>query len=209
MPAVAAVALDLGAKEVADTTTSLREMDRLEPAAGGTVPGAGPWLCVRGNSYALPFAAGAFDCVILSEVLEHLRRDEEALREVTRVLRAGGVLALSVPRAGPEAVCWALSPAYRNTPGGHVRIYLRSSVRRLLEANGYRVLGSHFAHALHAPFWWLKCLLGSERTEAWPVALYHRFLVWDLMRRPWLTRALESILNPLIGKSVVFYAVKG
>ena len=37
---------------------------------------------------------------------------------------------------------------------------------------------------------------------------YHRFLVWDLMERPRLTRWLEAALNPFIGKSLVLYAVK-
>jgi hypothetical protein len=41
------------------------------------------------------------------------------------------------------------------------------------------------------------------------VRLYHRLLVWDLMKRPLVTRLAEKLLNPLIGKSVVFYAVKG
>ncbi|MEW6267749.1 MAG: class I SAM-dependent methyltransferase [Thermodesulfobacteriota bacterium] len=206
---IAAVALDRGRKEVDETAASLRELDALPPEAGGTAPGAGPWTALQGTIYDLPFATGAFDCVILSEVLEHLAEDERALREVTRVLRPGGVLAVSVPRTLPEAVCWALSRRYRNTPGGHVRIYLRSTLERLLARCGYRVVASHFAHALHSPFWWLKCLVGVDRQDALPVALYHRFLVWDLMARPRATRLLEAILNPLIGKSLVLYAVKG
>jgi hypothetical protein len=119
------------------------------------------------------------------------------------------VLAVSVPRTGPEAVCWALSRRYRNTPGGHVRIYLRSGIESLLRRCGYRVFASHFAHALHSPFWWLKCLVGVDRDQALPVALYHRLLVWDLMSRPRATRLVEAALNPLIGKSLVLYAVKG
>jgi hypothetical protein len=47
-----------------------------------------------------------------------------------------------------------------------------------------------------------------EKEDLWPVKLYHRLLVWDLMQRPWITRAVERVLNPLFGKSVVFYAVK-
>jgi len=209
LPGVAAVALDRGTKEVKDTAASLRELDALPPEAGGTAPDAGPWTTLQGTIYDLPFATGAFDCVILSEVLEHLDEDERALREVTRVLRPGGVLAVSVPRTLPEAVCWGLSRQYRNTPGGHVRIYLRSTLERLLARCGYSVVASHFAHALHSPFWWLKCLVGPDRNDALPVALYHRFLVWDLMSRPRATRLLEAALNPLIGKSLVLYAVKG
>jgi hypothetical protein len=124
------------------------------------------------------------------------------------VLKPGGVLAASVPREGPEAVCWALSKRYRNTPGGHVRIYRRRKLRRMLEGAGYRIYDSHFAHALHSPYWWLKCALGVDREDISVVKLYHRLLVWDMMRRPWLTRALEASLLPFIGKSVVFYGIK-
>ena len=37
---------------------------------------------------------------------------------------------------------------------------------------------------------------------------YHRMLVWDIMRKPAVTRLAEQALNPLIGKSLVVYAVK-
>ena len=40
------------------------------------------------------------------------------------------------------------------------------------------------------------------------MAQYHRFLVWDLMDRPAFTRALERVLNPVMGKSVVMYFQK-
>jgi hypothetical protein len=33
-------------------------------------------------------------------------------------------------------------------------------------------------------------------------------LVWDIMKRPWLTRTAESLLNPLLGKSLVVYVDK-
>lgn len=208
LPDVMGVGVDLGEKEVRDTKRALEELDGLAPAFGGTVDDAGPWIVSRASAYDLPFGDGAFDCVIISEVLEHLHDDRAALAEISRVLKPGGVLAVSVPRTCPEAVCWALSREYRNTPGGHVRIYRRSELRGLLERRGYRVTGSHFAHGLHAPFWWLKCVVGLDNEDAWPVRLYHRLLVWDLMRRPVVTRFADRILNPLIGKSMVFYAVK-
>ena len=40
------------------------------------------------------------------------------------------------------------------------------------------------------------------------VRAYHRLLVWDIMRKPALTRLSEAALNPLIGKSLVIYARK-
>jgi len=206
---VTAVGLDLGDSEVRNTARSLHELDALPAEQGGTVAGAGPWLVCRGSGYELPFPDGSFDAIIISEVLEHLHDDDLALRELSRILRPGGVLAVSVPREGPEAVCWALSRQYRNTPGGHVRIYRRSALRKKLAAHGYRIFASHFAHGLHSPYWWLKCLVGPDRDDLLPVRLYHDLLVWDLMKQPWLTRLAERVLNPLIGKSVVMYATKG
>ena len=40
------------------------------------------------------------------------------------------------------------------------------------------------------------------------VRAYHRLLVWDLTKRPWLTRTAERVLDPVFGKSLVVYADK-
>jgi hypothetical protein len=66
---------------------------------------------------------------------------------------------------------------------------------------------SHHAHALHAPYWWLKCAVGVDKDPAL-VRAYHRMLVWDLTKRPWITRTAERLLDPLFGKSVAVYADK-
>jgi SAM-dependent methyltransferase len=208
LPSVTGVALDLGVDEVAATVSTLERMDRTDPDEGGTVPHAGPWLVVQGDTYHLPFPDGSFDCVIASEVLEHLHHDTAALQECRRVLRPGGQLVVTVPRFGPEAVCWALSREYHSNDGGHIRIYRRHELERKITAHGYRIFASHYAHALHSLYWWLRCLVGVRKEEALPVRAYHRMLVWDMVARPWPTRLLERLLNPLIGKSVVLYARK-
>lgn len=205
---VTGVALDLGTEEVRATVETLEKMDRTRPEDGGTVAGAGPWFVLQGDTYRLPFGNGLFDCVIAAEVLEHLHDDDAALEEMTRVLTPDGMLAVSVPRRGPEAVCWALSTEYHSNEGGHIRIYRRRELIRKLTDHGLRIVSSHFAHALHSPYWWLKCLVGVRNDDALPVRLYHRFLVWDMIRRPWPTRSLERLLDPLIGKSTVLYARK-
>jgi hypothetical protein len=67
---------------------------------------------------------------------------------------------------------------------------------------------SHHAHALHSPYWWLKCAVGVDDADNPLVRAYHQVLVWDLMRRPWPTRAAERLLDPLLGKSLALYLVK-
>jgi SAM-dependent methyltransferase len=160
---------------------------------------------LQGDITALPFPDGAFPRVIASEVLEHVPDDEAAIREIARVLSPGGVVAVTVPRWLPERICWALSDSYHQVAGGHVRIYRAAELLARLRAAGLQPLGSHSAHALHSPYWWLRCALGDEARLP---ALYHRFLVWDLMRKPRATRLLERALDPLVGKSWVVYARK-
>ncbi len=79
----------------------------------------------------------------------------------------------------------------------------------LLEQAGLKKWAIHSAHSFHTPFWWLKCLVGPERTDSRPVNLYHRFLVWCIMKRNRIARLLEHLLNPLLGKSLVLYMRKG
>ena len=87
------------------------------------------------------------------------------MAELARVLCPGGTMAVTVPRCGPEFVNWALSDEYHNVPGGHVRIYRQSQLRGRLESTGLRFTGSHHAHGLHAPYWWLRCLVGPTNDD--------------------------------------------
>ena len=156
----------------------------------------------------MPFQDGAYDSVICSEVLEHVPSPEDSIKELIRVLKPGGVLALSVPRFLPEWICWQLSEGYQQMPGGHVRIFKHSSLKQLATNEGMSYQGFHWAHGLHSPYWWLQCLFWEKRDNSSLIKLYHKFLVWDLMKKPILTRALEFVLQPFIGKSLVMYFKK-
>jgi hypothetical protein len=140
--------------------------------------------------------------------MEHVPADTVALDELVRVLRPGGTIAITVPRWFPELVCWALSDEYHNRPGGHVRIYRRSALERRMRASGLDVTGGHHAHGLHSAYWWLRCAVGVDNEDNRFVAAYHRFLVWDIEQRPFVTRAAEAVLTPLMGKSLVVYGTK-
>jgi SAM-dependent methyltransferase len=163
---------------------------------------------LQADALRLPFADGSFDKVICAELLEHLPDYEAALREVARVLRPGGLFAASVPSFVPEWVCRRLSRGYRESPGGHVRIFRAARLRRAIEAHGLVHVCRHRAHALHSPYWWLKCLYWERESPPAIVDWYHRLLVWNRMRRPLVTQLVEKALNPLLGKSVVMYFVK-
>jgi SAM-dependent methyltransferase len=157
---------------------------------------------------ALPFKKNSFDLVICSEVMEHIPDDDKAILEMVKILAPGKTLAVSVPRFWPEKICWLLSDEYFNANMGHVRIYNKNKLIQKIEGLGPVYMGSHFAHSIHTPYWWLKCLMGPNRTDSFLVNLYHRILVWDLMKKPKITAFLDKLFNPILGKSLVLYFKK-
>ncbi|MFH1153410.1 MAG: methyltransferase domain-containing protein [Pseudomonadota bacterium] len=166
------------------------------------------WALAAADITGLPFADSSFDTLICSEVLEHIPHDAMAMAELNRVLKPGGCLAVSVPRQWPESICWCLSSDYGNVPPGHIRIYRKKQLIRQFTDFGFSLTRVHYAHSLHAPYWWLKCLVGLDNTRSVVVNAYHRFLVWDMMKKPRITRIMDRILNPILGKSVVLYFTK-
>lgn len=181
--------------------------------AEGETP-ADTWSgAVNGDACNLPFPDGSFDRIIASEVFEHVPDDAAAFTELARVLRPGGVMAVTVPAWLPEQLCWALSEQYHApfVAGGHVRIYDEATLRHRMRAAGLQPRGAHRAHALHSPYWWLKCAVGPTNNANPLVRAYHQLLVWDLMGTPVvsnLTHGAEKVLNPVLGKSLVVYARK-
>jgi len=197
------IAADLDLKELAPVNDMFRAM-RAEGEARPPAQAA----ALTADATRLPFPDGSFDAVIAAEILEHVPNDAAAMKEIARVLRPGGTAAVTVPAWLPERICWALSSEYHEVPGGHVRIFTRAELAAKLAAAGLTPTSGHHAHGLHAPYWWLKCAVGVHDDVHPAVRGYHRLLVWDLMRRPPLTRLAEAALNPVIGKSLVVYAKK-
>ncbi len=192
-----------------DELRSVRDLFWAMGEAGEIGTGGGA-TTVQGDALRLPFADGTFDRVIASEVLEHIGDDTGAIIELTRVLRPGGTIAVTVPSWLPEKVCWWLSAEYHAplAAGGHVRVYTEELLRAKLDAAGLGDAGSHRAHALHSPYWWLRCAVGPTNDHHPLVKAYHQVLVWDIAKAPAITRVTERMLNPVLGKSVVLYSVK-
>jgi ubiquinone/menaquinone biosynthesis C-methylase UbiE len=195
------VAFDMDQSELDGVKSMFAAMEETGEAAG-------TGETVQGTALDMPFDDDSFDRVIAAEVLEHIHEDTTAMREILRVLKPGGLAAVTVPAFLPERISWALSEDYHTAPGGHIRIYTLAELKAKLKATGFKVGPHHFAHGLHAPYWWIKCAVGVNNDEHPLVKAYHQLLVWDIMKRPKTTRVAEAVLNQLIGKSVVVYLRK-
>jgi len=202
------VAFDYDEAELKDVAAMAAAMDH-----AGDVPALGGSSTTRGDATRLPFPDASFDRIIAAEVLEHIADDETAIRELARVLRPGGTMAVSVPAWLAERICWALSDEYHApfVEGGHVRIYRASDLRAKLRGAGLEPRAAHHAHGIHAPYWWLRCAVGPTDDANRLVRAYHQVLIWDIAgTQPWqrYTRLADRLLTPVIGKSIVIYARK-
>ena len=165
---------------------------------------------LQGDATRLSFADNSFDRVITSEVLEHIQSDTDAIDEFVRVLKPGGTFAATVPTWLPEKINWMLSDEYHapKSVGGHVRIYSATELKAKLRTAGLRIIGSHHAHALHSPYWWLKCAVGLRRTDSRTVNAYQKLLEWEITSQPGAMKVLERSLAPVMGKSYIVYGAK-
>lgn len=97
----------------------------------------------RGSAFALPFKDASFDCVISSQVIEHLAYDEILFSEMRRVLRPGGMLILGTPDYA--TIGWRIiEPTYRVLlPGGyadeHITHYTREKLSEIVTRHGFAV----------------------------------------------------------------------
>ena len=95
---------------------------------------------VNGSAFALPFKDGSFDCVISSQVIEHIAYDESIFSEMCRVLRSGGMLILGTPDYA--TIGWRIiEPIYGFLmPGGykdeHITHYTLERLRQILARHG-------------------------------------------------------------------------
>ena len=115
----------------------------------------------RGSGTTLPFRHASFDVVLASDVLEHIEHDLEAVSEITRVLRPGGVAIISVP-----AHQWLFSR--HDLALHHFRRYSKAGLRGLLENGGLRIRRLSYWNAALFPAIILYRLVEKSRPASGP-----------------------------------------
>jgi ubiquinone/menaquinone biosynthesis C-methylase UbiE len=122
------VACDLSVAMVRDVAQRLTEL------------GAPPQVAVA-DAMALPFADASFDLVVTTGVLEYVPRLDVALREVHRILRAGGMVigTMSLPRRFERFVVQQYAALRKSAPSAAQHILGREAFDRAIEAAGFSI----------------------------------------------------------------------
>jgi SAM-dependent methyltransferase len=165
------------------------------------------WLRTAGER--LPFADAAFDRVICTETLEHVDDDAVLARELHRVLKPGGILAVSVPDEYSERVFWKLSKNYRTHAGGHVRVYARPRIVALLREAGFAPYAVRYRHSLETLYWLSHIAFWSDWGKQGPITrVFRRALDSGRARESRIVTAIDDIGNRILPKSIVVYSRK-
>lgn len=101
-------------------------------------------------------AARRFDTIVLSNVLEHIADDGDAVRTFAKILPAGGRLILFVPAI--QALFGSLDEAV-----GHHRRYTPTTLRGVLEANGFDVAHTRWMNVVGIPGWFVNGRVFKKR----------------------------------------------
>jgi SAM-dependent methyltransferase len=165
------------------------------------------WLQMAGER--LPFADAAFDRVICTETLEHVDDDAVLARELVRVLKPGGILAVSVPDEWSEKLFWKLSKNYRTHAGGHVRIYERERIVALLRQAGLRPYAVRYRHSLETMYWLTHVAFWSDWGKQGPITrAFRNALDSHRARSSKIVTLIDDIGNRVLPKSIVVYSRK-
>lgn len=172
----------------------------------GKAHGQARWFVHSGDALHLPFRDETFDRIICAEVMEHVPDDAQACRELVRVLKKDGLIAITVPTFFSELIYDALTFEYFSTPGGHVRKYRPKQLARIMRESGLEIYAIGHKHAFHTLWWMIRCVVGLHRENQPLTRGYHKFLHLGLFSK--FMRRAERFCNYFFPKSVVLYGWK-
>ncbi len=192
--------MDMDMESLRKTRFSLTQMKK--QLKGGEVR----YIVHSGDALNLPFKDESFDRIICSEVMEHVRDDELACRELSRVLKRNGRIAITVPTVFSEHIYNLLTYEYYTSPGGHIRNYYPGDLAAMMRRNGMEVYAIGFKHAFHTIWWMIRSVVGLHLSDHALTKAYHTFLHLGLYSNK--MRKAESFFDYFFPKSVVIYAWK-
>lgn len=142
------------------------------------------------NAAALPFSDSAFDCVVLSEVLEHLpsAAEERCVAELRRVTRPGGTLLLTTPHRG---TFWWLDPLMVKT---HLRRMAAAARGRRADIKGHKHYTLEEVQRLLSPHFRIRSVHRVGRL-LYPLAYWGYLLPMGLGRVPALARLWQYMMD--------------
>jgi SAM-dependent methyltransferase len=147
------------------------------------------------ESYISAAPNGSRDSAVFVNVLEHIEDDAEVMSGFFRLLRPGGHLLIFVP-----ALSWLFSAL--DSAVGHCRRYNKNGLTALMKEAGFEVVSVRYFDLLGVVPWWLVYTLGGKMDFNPRLSrLYDRLFV------P-VTRALEAVISPPVGKNLVLVARK-
>ncbi len=136
------------------------------------------------------FPAASFDLVTILDVIEHVDADEAILREAHRVLRPGGILAITTPAFQS---LWS----HNDELNGHKRRYAARQLRERVERAGFRIkrlsFGFFLVFPMSAPFIFLRNKMGQKKELASHHFNTDAYQVEMEPTAPWLNKILRGV----------------
>lgn len=128
------VALDLSMPALTFVRSRLEEAQSGKEAPGG-------FACIQALGEALPLEDESFDCILMSEVIEHLEEPQISVREAVRILSPGGRLLITTPnyRSFWPLMEWTvdlLNMAPKMAGEQHISRFHLSSLKNMLVETG-------------------------------------------------------------------------
>lgn len=135
-----------------------------------------------------------FNCIVCINVLEHIKDDQRALRNMYELLNRGGYLVLLVP---------AFSFLYGDIDKsiGHFRRYNRGKLRKMLNEIGYKIIKSRVINFLGGLGWWISAkILSDSKIDERKIKIFNFIAPFIL--------PFEEMIEPPVGTSVLIIAKK-
>lgn len=151
--------------------------------------------CDISSPDALEPEKGRFDSIVCFNVLEHIKDDDRALRNMRALLREGGHLCLIVP---------AFQSIYgsMDRTDNHYRRYSKPGLLKKVNGAGFKVIRLKYLNMPGFFGWWFNGkILKRDYIPFKQMLLYDRIIP--------VIRSLESVLKPPFGQSIVMIAAAG